>query len=296
MSGGLSEHVSGGNCGNARHSWHLLCANGYQTECHAEQYVDLFSEGDSSYNALQVDLNHRFSHGLVLRGVYTWSRAIDDGDSLNATTSGGEPALTSDPYDLGADPGIGELRCETCGGDQCQLSVAIPEAAEVTGGWTINSIVTLQAGFPFTPQLSYNPSNNGDTRNPVRPFVNPAFTGKVIEGSVNQWFNPAAFLAPAASSGFYGNLGRDTLIGPGLGTWDVSLLKNTPIGERAHVQFRAEVFNVLNRANFNTPNAVVFTPSAYRHGRANHEYFDNISADSARVEVALVVSATCPRL
>jgi len=47
-------------------------------------------------------------------------------------------------------------------------------------GWTINSILMLQGGFPFTPLLSYNPSNNGDTRNPVRPFVNPAFTGPVI--------------------------------------------------------------------------------------------------------------------
>jgi len=93
----------------------------------------------------------------------------------------------------------------------------------------------------------------------VRPFVNPAFTGPVIEGNPNQWFNPAAFLAPPASSGFYGNLGRDTLIGPGLATWDFSVRKDTPIHERATLQFRAEFFNILNRANFNLPNPVVFT-------------------------------------
>jgi hypothetical protein len=131
----------------------------------------------------------------------------------------------------------------------------------LAGGWTANSVVTMQSGFPFTPQLSYNPSNNGDTRNPVRPFVNPAFAGPVILGSPNQWFNPAAFLAPPNNSGFYGNLGRDTLIGPGLATWDFSLMKDTPIRERLTLQFRAEFFNVLNRANFNTPNAVVFTPA-----------------------------------
>jgi hypothetical protein len=91
--------------------------------------------------------------------------------------------------------------------------------------------------------------------------VNPAFTGPVILGSSNQWFNPAAFLAPPANSGFYGNLGRDTLIGPGLGTWDLSALKDIGVRERMRVQFRAEVFNLLNRANFNTPNAIVFTPS-----------------------------------
>jgi hypothetical protein len=125
----------------------------------------------------------------------------------------------------------------------------------------VNSIVTVQSGFPFTPQLSYNPSNNGDTRNPVRPFVNPDFTGPVILGRPGQWFNPAAFLAPPANSGFYGNLGRDTLIGPGLATWDFSALKETSIHEGVNLQFRAEMFNLLNRANFNTPNLITFTPS-----------------------------------
>jgi hypothetical protein len=121
--------------------------------------------------------------------------------------------------------------------------------------------VTLQGGFPLTPQLSYNPSNNGDTRNPVRPFINPNFTGSVITGNPTQWFNPAAFLQPPANSGFYGNLGRDTLTGPGLATWDFSAIKDTRITERTTLQFRAEIFNLLNRANFNTPNLITFTPS-----------------------------------
>jgi hypothetical protein len=128
------------------------------------------------------------------------------------------------------------------------------------GGWSVSSIVTVQSGFPFTPQLSYNPSNNGDTRNPVRPFLNPNFTGPVVLGTPAQWFNPAAFIAPPSTGGFYGNAGRDTFIGPGLGTWDFSVLKDTRIRERLNLQFRAEIFNLLNRANFNTPNLIVFTP------------------------------------
>jgi hypothetical protein len=131
----------------------------------------------------------------------------------------------------------------------------------LVSGWSVQSIVTLQSGFPFTPQLSYNPSNNGDTRNPVRPFVNPAFTGPVILGKPSEWFNPNAFLAPPAGSGFYGNLGRDTLIGPGLATWDFSAFKTTRISERLALQFRAEIFNLLNRANFSTPNLITFTSS-----------------------------------
>jgi len=122
--------------------------------------------------------------------------------------------------------------------------------------------VTIQSGFPFTPQLSYNPSNNGDTRNPVRPFVNPDFTGRVILGEPSQWYNPSAFIAPPANSGFYGDLGRDTLIGPGLATWDFSAFKTTRLGEGISLQFRAEIFNLLNRANFNTPNLITFTSSA----------------------------------
>jgi hypothetical protein len=83
----------------------------------------------------------------------------------------------------------------------------------------------------------------------------------VILGKPNQWFNPNAFLAPPPNSGFYGDLGRDTLIGPGLATWDFSALKETSLRERVHLQFRAEIFNLLNRANFNTPNLIVFTPT-----------------------------------
>jgi hypothetical protein len=207
-----------------------------------------------------------------VRGVYTWAKTLDDGDSLNATTSGGEPALASNPFDLKADKGLANFNVGNAGVIHATYALPFgPGKKFATGnsgvskallaGWTATSIVTMQGGFPFTPQLSYNPSNNGDSRNPVRPFVNPAFTGPVILGTPTEWFNPSAFLASPNASGFYGNLGRDTLIGPGLATWDMSLLKTTPVRENMNLQFRAECFNLLNRANFNTPNAVVFTPS-----------------------------------
>jgi hypothetical protein len=74
-----------------------------------------FSEGDSSYNALLVDVNHRFSRSFSLRGVYTRSKTIDDGDSLNATTSGGEPALVSNPFNLRADRGLANFDVRNVG-------------------------------------------------------------------------------------------------------------------------------------------------------------------------------------
>jgi Carboxypeptidase regulatory-like domain len=230
-----------------------------------------FSRGDSKYNALQVDLNRRFSHGFSIRGVYTWSKALDDGDSLNATTAGNAPGLVSNPFNLRADYGLATYDVRNVGVINAVYTLpfgrgqALANGLEgwrnaIVGGWSLNSIFTAQSGFPFTPQLSYNPSNNGDTRNPVRPFVNPAFIGSVILGKPGQWFDPNSFLAPSPNSGFYGNLGRDSLIGPGLATWDFSAMKETALRERLRLQFRAEIFNLLNRANFNTPSLITFTP------------------------------------
>jgi len=230
-----------------------------------------FSLAVSSYNALQVDVNRRLSHGLSVRGVYTWSKALDDGDSLNQTTAGNAPGLASNPFNRRADWGLATYDVRYMGVISSLYELPFgrgkPFASGLEGwangvasGWSVNNIVTMQAGFPFTPQLSYNPSNNGDTRNPVRPFLNPDFTGPVILGQPKQWFNPKAFIAPPSTGGFYGNLGRDAFVGPGLATWDFSVLKDTPIREGLHLQFRAEIFNLLNRANFNTPNLIVFTP------------------------------------
>jgi hypothetical protein len=230
-----------------------------------------FSEGTTSYNALQVDGSRRFSHGLSFRGVYTFSKTLDDGDSMNQTTAGNAPGLVSKPYNLRADKGLATFNATNLGVLNAVYSLPFGHGekyasdlegwkGQLASGWSLASIVTLQSGFPLTPQLSYNPSNNGDTRNPVRPFLNPDFKGPVVLGKPNQWFNPAAFIAPPANSGFYGNAGRSSVPGPGLATWDFSVLKNTAIHERLQLQFRLEIFNLLNRANFNTPNLIVFTP------------------------------------
>jgi len=63
-------------------------------------------------------------------------------------------------------------------------------------------------------------------------------------------------VAPQNNSGFFGNVGRNTYIGPGLATWDFSVMKDTRLLEGLNLQFRAEIFNLLNRANFNTPNLI----------------------------------------
>ena len=227
-----------------------------------------FSAGESLYNALTVDVRHRFSHGLTFRGAYTWSKAIDDGDSMNATAAANAPALVQNPYNIQGDLGpatydvrnaaVTSISYDLPFGQGRQFAGGIGGLGNaVIGGWAVNSIVTIQSGFPFTPQLSFNPSNDGDSRNPVRPNWNPAFSGPVILGTAAKWFDPNAFVVPA--NGTFGNVGRNVLTGPGLGTWDFSVIKDTHLFERLNLQFRAEIFNLLNRTNLNTPNLITFT-------------------------------------
>jgi hypothetical protein len=230
-----------------------------------------FSEGDSMYNAMTVDVRHRFSKGLTFRGAYTWSKAEDDGDSLNATAAANAPALVANPDNIRGDWGPATYDVRNAGVINVSYELPFGNGKQmlnngsglensVAGGWTLNSIVTIQSGFPFTPQLSFNPSNDGDSKNPVRPSWNPAFSGPVILGGTTQWFNPAAFIVPP--TGTFGNVGRNVLTGPGLATWDFSVLKDTRITEKLDLQFRAEIFNILDRTNLDTPNLIVFTSAA----------------------------------
>ena len=141
-----------------------------------------FSEGDSMYNALTVDVRHRFSAGLTFRGAYTWSKAEDDGDSLNATAAANAPALVANPDNIRADWGPATYDVRNAGVINVSYDLPISNgrrllggmngaANSIIGGWTLNSIVTIQSGFPFTPQLSFNPSNDGDSKNPCAPIL-----------------------------------------------------------------------------------------------------------------------------
>src|SRR4029077_5055157 len=119
--------------------------------------------GTSNYNALQVDANRRFSHGFSIRGVYTWSKTLDDGDSLNATTAANAPGLVSNPFDLRADYGLATYDVRHIGVINAMYTLPFGRGQALANdlqdwsnallsGWSVNSIGTLQSGFPFTPQ------------------------------------------------------------------------------------------------------------------------------------------------
>jgi hypothetical protein len=230
-----------------------------------------YTEGNSSYNALQVDASRRLTQGLEFRANYTWSKNLDMNSALTGAQANNQAQMILDRNDLKRDWGLSALNATNQGSiswiyalplGRGQRWLAGPSRLEdaLIRGWHLDGIATLLSGFPFTPQIGSNRSGDGDTRNPDRPSLNPAFSGPVVLGNPNQWFNPAAFMLPAA--GTYGDLGRGTYTGPGLAELDLSLVKNIPVGERMHLQFRSEFFNILNHTNLGTPNAIVFSGGA----------------------------------
>lgn len=225
-----------------------------------------FSWGSNNYNALQVDLARRFSRGLQFRTVYTFSKSLDEGSSLANAISGTTNAFTMSPLQPHLDYGLSsfDIRHSV----SINATYDLPFGGKTATGthgflnrlisqWQASVIASAQTGLPFSPQLGFNPSNDGDSRNPIRPSWNPAFTGNVILGSPNKYYDPNAFIVP--QNGIYGNAGRDVLGGPGQTNVDLSLSRRIPLKERLNLQFRAEFFNILNHTNFNAPNPIVFT-------------------------------------
>jgi hypothetical protein len=233
------------------------------------------SQGTGLYNALEVDARHSYASGFQLRGNYTWSKNLDDGSAWNTSVSGNTPAFVSFPLNPKVDwgPAATDVRQSASingsydlpfGPDRRFLNRSSGPASFLAGGWTASAIVAIQTGFPFSPQLGYNPPGNGDSRNPIRPSWNPNFTGSLYPHTQTEYFNPSAFIPPTVTVGTttygtYGNVGRDSLVGPGLTDVDFSAVKDTHITERFNLQFRAEFFNILNHTNFLTPNEVVYS-------------------------------------
>jgi hypothetical protein len=227
-----------------------------------------FSQGISSYHGLEIDVNRRLARGLQFRGAYTFSKSLDEGDNMNTSVATNSPAFVANPLRPKDDYGRASFDVRHAAVINATYDLPFGQndglraawLKTLISNWQISAIETLQSGLPFTPQLSYNPSNDGDTRNPVRPSLNPNFSGRVIQGGPNQYFDPNAFVQPLP--GTYGNAGRNILQGPGLAETDVSLAKTFSFAERLNLQFRAEFFNLLNHTNFNTPNPVVYAAAS----------------------------------
>ena len=227
-----------------------------------------FNSGNTSYNALETEVTHRLSRGLQFRANYTWSKNLDINSALTIAQGNNQPQMVMDRTDLRRDWGPSALNATNqvsisgnyelpFGKGKHWLGSASGPADKLASGWQLNAITTLLSGFPFTPLIGSNRSGDGDTRNPDRPSLKSGFSGPIILGTQQEWFNPAAFALPAV--GTYGDIGRGGFNGPGLADLDLSLFKNTALTERTNLEFRAEFFNILNRVNFGPPNTTVFS-------------------------------------
>jgi hypothetical protein len=125
-------------------------------------------------------------------------------------------------------------------------------------------VTTLQSGQPFTVRLGFNRSGNLNTTGfsmNERPDLNPGFSDNPILGGPDRYWDINAFSLPAANT--RGNLGRNTLVGPGLINADLSLIKAIKLQSARTLQVRIEAFNLLNRANFAVPSGrIAFTNAA----------------------------------
>jgi hypothetical protein len=252
-----------------------------------------FSEGISSYHGLELDVTRRLGRGFQFRGVYTFSKTLDDGDNMNTSVATNSPAFVANPLQPKSDYGRASFDVHHAAVFNATYDLpfgrgkgsdGVPWVRKLIGNWQVSGIETLLSGLPFTPQLSYNPSNDGDTRNPVRPSWNPNFAGQVILDGPNRYFNPAAFIQPLP--GTYGNAGRNILQGPGLAETDVSVAKKFSLSERVNLQFRSEFFNVFNHTNFNTPNPVVYA-SATGGPSPTAGVISSTSTTSRQIQVGL---------
>jgi len=217
------------------------------------------TDGQSVYNSVRTSLEHRFRAGVQFQGNYVFSRNIDDGSVT--VTQGGDNDLPQNPDSRKAERGLSNYDVRHYFTAQWTWQLPSPQTARwLLGGWQWNTIASAASGNPFSVVVGFDRARarfQAGT-SPQRPDLVAGRSNNPILGGPDRYYDPSAFALPEA--GFYGNLGRNTLTGPGLVNFDVSLGKRFRITERVGVQFRAEAFNFFNHSNFAIPTQrTVFT-------------------------------------
>ena len=218
--------------------------------------------GRSTYHAVTFKAERRFDGRYSFNVAYTLSKSRDDASSPGATSF--ESNVPQDVTDIF--PGENALssfdhrhQFVASGSYRVPFFEGAGGAVEaLAGGWRVNTIVTLQSGAPFTVNLGQDRANigSGPAQRPDQ-IADPNLPAG--QPSASQWFNTAAFVLQAPFT--FGSAGRNSVFAPGLASVDLSIVKEWYFDEQGRLEFRWEIFNLLNRANFDVPNRVFGTPN-----------------------------------
>jgi hypothetical protein len=218
----------------------------------------------SFYNSLQVKLDRRFAGGIQFGVAYTFSKIIDEGwDRWDQVTGAGSGVTSGpDPDNHKGERALADYDIRN--NFITSVTYDIPTRdyqnrwlGGFLNNWGMNAIVRLSDGNPFSATLGYNVSQNGEVAFIMRPDLKEGGDSNPVLGGPDRYFDANQFVKPTL--GFYGNLGRNTIIGPGINNVDFALTKNTPLwGEGQNLEFRAEFFNIFNRTNFARPSGTVY--------------------------------------
>jgi outer membrane receptor protein involved in Fe transport len=211
---------------------------------------------DSNYNAAQITLEKRMTHGFSFLTNFTWSRELND-----FAPAGGSPYLTNSCscgryFDYG--PSDDDLsKTFKINGEYMVPHVGLPKAIDkIVNGWGLSGTVSWQTGFPFSIFSGADNSLSGmlgDRADLAVSSVQQAILGggRSHAAQVAEWFNTSAFQQNA--TGTFGDTGKNILRGPRFFDADLAAVKNVKISERLSMEFRAEFFNAFNNVNFGRP-------------------------------------------
>lgn len=214
-------------------------------------------DGNSYYHSGQIKVSRRLSSGFLFKGSYTFSKSIDDSSNGIGASDYTYPTEIPNWYTETAWRGLSEFDARHSLSLNAVYRTPTISGGKFTrallGGWQIGSILNLRSGTPFPVKIAVDQARNlGKDDTQVPDLLPGADNNPVNPGNPDQYFDPSVFTLP--EPGFFGNLGRNTVIGPGLVTFDLAFFKNYPLrGEKGNLQFRLEMFNIFNRANFENP-------------------------------------------
>ena len=230
---------------------------GQLTNPHFSNLNDAVPASTSRYNSLQASLSRQFGTGFQAQASYSWSTCRDDGSSTYPLENS---FGITDPYDRALDRA-------PCAFNRAQNLVvnalySLPfHRNRLVSGWRLATLITAASGLPVNVADGYDQTLGGGEARPnysgaagCHPYE---IENQPVAGPAIQYFNPSCYkLGPLGTEG---NVSRDSIYGPGLFNVDFSVIKRTALTEKLDSEFRAEVFNLLNRANLGLPDPAVFT-------------------------------------